>query len=640
MLRNLLTIVFCFFIATVSMAQATSGTLKGIVTDKTTGEALPFATVVVLNGSTQVAAASTDFDGKFTIKPIDVGSYNVRCDFVGYNPKVVAGVVISGGKIKFQNFGMESGMNLDEVIITKYKKPLIEKDGGSSGGSVSREDISKMSARSATSVATTVGGVSSSGTTEGEVSVRGARGSDTFFYIDGIKVRGSSNLPKSAIQEVSVITGGIPANIGDAVGGIISITTRGAQSTFFGGFDFLSSGLQSGDENVGLDAFGRTQLEAYVAGPILFKKDSMGANTSPLLGFFLSGNYRKFEDARPSAVGHWYVKDEVLRDLEVNPSIIDVIEDGEATSYSLNSRANFLDAGDFEKRDASRNADETGGSLSGKLDFNVSPDVTFSLGASGDYLNTNEYLFRSYTGTTGFPGGQGRSNSLLNYNNNENEKVLSWRTFARFTQRFRSDESADNKAVVKNAFYTISADYSKNTTTIENEDHGDDFFRYGHVGKFDIFSQTSYTEVQGIGNFQNGIEDTLVVFTPSETNPDLAGITSQYFNEIDDVEAFRNLELISGAGALRNGDAQRNIYSLWNAPGLSPNFYRKRDNSQVRIVASGSADVGDHAVTLGVEYEQRVDRGYDLAPSGLWGRGRQLLLEQTEVVDTIQSAIP
>ena len=44
-------------------------------------------------------------------------------------------------------------------------------------------------------------------------------------------------LPKSAIEEVSVMTGGVPANFGDATGGIISITTRGASRTYFGGIE-------------------------------------------------------------------------------------------------------------------------------------------------------------------------------------------------------------------------------------------------------------------------------------------------------------------------------------------------------------------------------------------------------------------
>lgn len=639
MLRKLLALVLGIFIVGSIAAQDNSGTLKGTVKDKTTGEALPFATVTVLNGSTQVAAATTDFDGKYTIKPLAAGTYDVRCTFVGYNTKQVSGVVVSGGKIGFQNFGMESGVNLDEVIITKYRKPLIEKDGGSSGGSVSREDISKMSARSATAVASTVGGVSSAGTAEGSVSVRGARSSDTFYFIDGIKVRGSTNLPKSAIQEVSVITGGLPANFGDAAGGVINITTRGAQSQFFGGVDLLSSGFRSGDDIIGLDPYGQTQLEGFISGPLAFTKDADGEKDKPLLGFFVSGNFRKFEDPRPSATGHWYIKDDVLEELEANPSRVQVIDNNGDISYSMLHNANFLQADDFELLDAAKNSDQTGASLSAKLDFNFGSDVNLSIGGSGDYESTNEFLFRGYTGTNGFPGGRGRSNSLMNYNNNELNQDLTWRTFARFTQRFKSDDSEDSKSVVKNAFYTISGDYSNNTITIQDRNHEDDFFKYGHIGKFDIYSQDTYGVEFETGVpawYQNGVQDTLVVFTPSANNPDIAGITAQYF-AIDDIEAQRNLELVSGAGALRNGDVPGTIYSLWNTPGLPSNLYRKRDNSQVRITASGSADVGDHAVTLGLEYEQRVDRGYDLAPVGLWTRGRQLLLEQTEVAGFIQS---
>nr|WP_294860792.1 hypothetical protein [uncultured Fluviicola sp.] len=41
------------------------------------------------------------------------------------------------------------------------------------------------------------------------------------FYIDGIKVRGSRLLPKTATEEVSVITGGLPVNYGDSYCGCI-----------------------------------------------------------------------------------------------------------------------------------------------------------------------------------------------------------------------------------------------------------------------------------------------------------------------------------------------------------------------------------------------------------------------------------
>jgi outer membrane cobalamin receptor len=60
----------------------------------------------------------------------------------------------------------------------------------------------------------------------GSLNVRGSRSDATQYIVDGIKVIGPFSLPKSAIAEVTVITGGIPAQYGDATGGIVLITTK------------------------------------------------------------------------------------------------------------------------------------------------------------------------------------------------------------------------------------------------------------------------------------------------------------------------------------------------------------------------------------------------------------------------------
>lgn len=56
--------------------------------------------------------------------------------------------------------------------------------------------------------------------------VRGSRSDATQYYVDGVKMIGSFYIPKSAIKEISVITGGLPAMFGDATGGIVVITTK------------------------------------------------------------------------------------------------------------------------------------------------------------------------------------------------------------------------------------------------------------------------------------------------------------------------------------------------------------------------------------------------------------------------------
>ncbi len=626
-------------LTTSMLAQTGDGSLKGKVTDANTGEPLAFANVVVLAGETQIGGAATDFDGKFSIKPIPPGTYNVKVVYVGYNTAQVNNVLINGNKISFQDFALSSGVNLNEVIVIDYVEPLINKDGGASGGTVSRADIDKMSARSATAVASTVGGVSGAGQTgndEGNISLRGARSDNTYIYIDGIKVRGgvnSANLPKSAIEEVSVITGGIPANYGDATGGIISITTRGASSEFFGGVDLLSSGFRAGDDIIGLDGFGRTQLEGFISGPLVFKKDENGEKTDPLLGFFLSANVRKFEDTRPSAIGHWYLKEEEQAALEANPVFFQQNSDG---SFSQIQNADFLTIDKFENVDAAKNADEFATSLQAKLDFNLNKNSIFSIGGSADFRDVNEFRNYAYTSTNSIANiaAQGRLNAPFNFSNNATTDRFNWRAYTRYTQRFTSGE--DSK--VKNAFYSISVDYSKQLITTQDRNHKDNFFNYGHVGSFDVQRGLSFGGVlnEGTGDFeieQNGISEFYTGYNAGTANPILGGVTAEYMDLALATGDTIDFEDVSLSG-LTNGSILARPYGLFVNVGTPANFYRDANNTQFRLTTSGTADIGDHALTLGIEYEQRVDRGFDLAPVGIWERARQLANDHIDDVSS------
>ena len=52
------------------------------------------------------------------------------------------------------------------------------------------------------------------------LTVRSCRANSTYYYIDGIKVRGSSSLPKEAMEDVKIIIGGT-GDFVDLNGGII-----------------------------------------------------------------------------------------------------------------------------------------------------------------------------------------------------------------------------------------------------------------------------------------------------------------------------------------------------------------------------------------------------------------------------------
>lgn len=591
-------------------AQVGSGSLQGVVKDKRTGELLPFVSVVIENRGTRVAAQQTDFDGNFRISPIDPGTYDVTASYVGYQPQKFTGVVINSNRITFQNFELNSAGDLDEVEVVRYKVPLIDKDGGATGQTVTREQIAKMPARSATSIATTVAGASTAGT-DGGVSIRGGRSENTYYYIDGVKVPASmgSNLPKSAIEEVQVITGGVPANYGDVTGGLINITTRGPSRSFFGGVEYLTSGYKLGEDITqvyGLDKYAFNQLEASLSGPLLFRKDSAGNKTSPLLGFFISGQFTDVVDGSPNWGGDVRVKREVQERLYNDPFTSVMTGDNQSMVYN----SNYLYSGDLETLKTRQNARSRSYVASGKIDIATTPTINLTVGGNVDIRNNQNYS---------------RYNSLLNADNNMRMSSNSWRSFIRFTQRFNTREATgeENKTSgIRNAFYSVQLDYSHMGQRVESEDHKDRLFDYGYIGKYEI--QRSPMLTLGPGYMRHdGFIETGVRFTPGTQNPGLANMMDNFFN-MAGAPLLLNLNTIQGANGMINGDLPQSVYSIWSNTGTLANRYSQFQTNQLRVSASGSADIGKHAVSLGVEYEQLTERFYNMAPLGLWSRARSL----------------
>lgn len=631
MVRRLFSSVALCLIAVLSVhAQVGTGSLKGKVLDKKTNEPLPFVSIVIENGGSQVAGGSTDFDGNYFIKPIDPGTYDVLVSYVGYQSVKQTGVVVSSNIITFLNISMSTaGIELKDFEVIEYTVPLIQKDGGASGATVTREQIAKMPGRSANAIATTVAGASDAGT-GGGISIRGSRSENTYYYIDGVKVPAGAGtgLPKSAIEEVQVITGGVPANYGDVTGGLINITTRGPSRTFGGGIEYLTSGYKVGKDItdiVGLDKYAFNQVEGSLNGPILFKKDSVGNKTKPLIGFFVSGQYTNVVDGAPSYIGDVRVNRDLRAQLESNPAVLLPRGGGD---FLIGYGSQFLRAGDVETLKTRQDAGQTSYLASGKIDITTTPTVTLSLGGSLDYGDRQDF---------------NRNNSLLNSQNNVRVKESTWRAFVKFTQRFNTNrtEEEEKAATIRNAYYSLQFDYSRYQNNVRDFDHGDNIWDYGYVGRFTTYRAPQF-ELQGTRWVQIGERDTLVTFSPGTQNPSLAAVNSFFFNALpreqypvpllfgaqiaggDYLGYYQDYAETLDRGVLWNGVRPLSLYDVWNNVGRREGTFSKRQNDQVRFTAAGSADIGNHAVSIGVEYEQLTQRRYDLAPIGLWTRARAL----------------
>ena len=610
-------------------AQVGSGTLKGEITDLDASEPLPFASVVLFLNGNQVSGTNTDFDGKYTIKPVQPGTYDVLVSFVGYQSQKITGVKITANKIQFVDASLSAGVLMQEAEVVEYTVPLIDKDGGASGGTVTREDIDKMPGRSAASIATTVAGVGTAGT-GGGISIRGARPSSTWIYIDGIKVRGSSSLPKSAIEEVQVVTGGIPANIGDATGGVINISLRNSSSKWFGGGEVISSGLPTEESAIGFDKFGYNVAEGALSGPILFSKDAEGNKTRPLMGLFISGNYTYQKDTRPTFDGNYRMSDAARQSIIDNPLRQNISSTGEVNGALF--EADFLSADDFERIPTRLNAANQNASLVAKIDVNTNETTSLTFGATGYYSQGASYSY---------------ANSLMNSENNLDATSVDWRAYVKFAQRFVEEEEEASTSSLKNVFYQVMADYSQTYQRVQDLSHGDNFFRYGHVGKFDVYKRNSYAYNAANGRFvHNGWEDTLVTFQASQWNPELAAINNQYFTLFDqqaynqqEDSPYESLLAVQNGNALLNGQGPASTYGLWSYAGSQGNTFSTSNNTQFRISAAGSGDIGDHALQMGFEYEQRRDAFFSLSPTGLWTLGRLTTNSHIKEINTNDSTI-
>jgi outer membrane receptor for ferrienterochelin and colicin len=199
----------------------TTGIIEGKVVDKETKESLIGVTVVIV-GSTQGAA--TDLNGAFQIGNVEAGTYDVRFSIVGYQPLVYKKVTVRPDlRTKITIELVASAVELNEIEVTA-ERPLIERDVTSTNFSVSAKEVEKLSARNVQELVALFPSVTAEG------NVRGGKSSEVVYLVDGLPMQDvggmGSSLPKSAITEFSIQSGGFEAEYGNALSGVVNIITR------------------------------------------------------------------------------------------------------------------------------------------------------------------------------------------------------------------------------------------------------------------------------------------------------------------------------------------------------------------------------------------------------------------------------
>ena len=101
------------------IAKAQTGEIFGIVTDEKNSP-LTGASVVLENTS---KGAQTDFDGKYRIKDITPGSYNLIVSFLGFETQTKFNVLIKSVGNQAYNFVLkESAESLNQIVISNKNR--------------------------------------------------------------------------------------------------------------------------------------------------------------------------------------------------------------------------------------------------------------------------------------------------------------------------------------------------------------------------------------------------------------------------------------------------------------------------------------------------------------------------------------
>ena len=585
-----MTLALILATCTMTMAQA-QGRLKGKITDDT-GEGVPFANVIVEKGGTQVGGTSTDFDGNYDINPIPPGTYTLKASCIGFNPFQVNNIVIPANKITYYDIKMASGaINLNEVTIIDYEIPLISKDNTTSGASITAEEISKLPNRSAEGVASSVGGVFSQ---DGEVgSIRGSR-EGAVYYIDGVKVIGSASVPQSAIDQVDVILGGTPAMYGDAMGGIINMTTKGPSRTWGGGLEAEYS----------VDGYGHGRLGGSLQGPLIKSKKN---DQEALLGFFLAFDLNRHKYGPTSAVGYWRATEDWENYIIANPLTLSGVGTGSVPT------ASYTHSDDLFHTKFLNNSTNWNVNITGNINIRTGKNTNLTVGGSY-YTSSGHYA-------------ADRGQYYFNTDKNYLSKSTTYRGYIRFSHRFPTDP--ESTSLISNVYYSIQADYSHYNYESGDPDLWNNVFAYGNLGKFTTykapnfsFSPASIDSVLVDGQYykdlnnvwvMNNYYDTLVTFDRgSDFNPLLANYVDNYYAIYGPLGAegyYDNMDNIRLNNGLINGVAPSRAYSLYALPGSIQTSYGKTVQDQIALNVNGSLTIGrgdnSHEIKLGFQYEQQ-----------------------------------
>ncbi len=217
-------------------AQAQTGTVKGLISDETTGEGIPFANVFVIETK---GGFATELDGTYTYELV-AGNYQFEISYIGYNT-ILKDVEVKEGVTTVLDIVLaEVGQKLTEVVVTAKQLrntqnaiQSIQRKSANVVNGISAESIKKAGDGNAASAIKRVTGVSVSGGKY--VFVRGLGDRYSKTILNGMDIPGLDPdrnsvqmdiFPSNIIDGIMVSKTATADLSADFTGGVVNIMTK------------------------------------------------------------------------------------------------------------------------------------------------------------------------------------------------------------------------------------------------------------------------------------------------------------------------------------------------------------------------------------------------------------------------------
>jgi outer membrane receptor protein involved in Fe transport len=213
-------------------APAATGRIAGTVYERGK-EPAAFVNVIVL-GTRQ--GTMTDESGSFVIPGVPVGTVQVQVQAIGFD-KQVKEVLVNAGQTSNVEFVLGASKvvkEYEEIEVRAEKR--IDTKSSTSKQNISAEKLKELPVDNIREAVAVKAGVIARG---GELFVRGGRSGEVKYQFDGVEVsdpllgRGA-NIANLAIAGADFLSGGMDAEHGNALSGVVAVSTKEGTERFGG----------------------------------------------------------------------------------------------------------------------------------------------------------------------------------------------------------------------------------------------------------------------------------------------------------------------------------------------------------------------------------------------------------------------